>query len=145
MSSKIKLTGDEMRFIAVFESVSGVVAKDCVIDGKVNRVIFVVEPGNTGLAVGKQGAHVKMLRRMIGKDIEVVEYDADLAVFIKNSFTPAQVKEVRITEKPDGKKMAVAVIDPRDKGIAIGKNGKNAEKIRFLAKRYFNVDNLVIK
>lgn len=145
MSSKIRLTGDEMRYIAVFENVTGAVAKDCIIDGKLNRVIFVVKPGDIGLAVGKQGSHVKTLRRMIGKDVELVEYAENITGFIKNSFAPAQVKEIRVTERPDGKKMAVAIIEPRDKGIAIGKNGKNAEKIRFLIRRYFEVDNLVIK
>jgi len=35
-------------------------------------------------------------------------------------------------------------VDPKDKGIAIGKNGRNAERIRFLAKRYFDISNVSI-
>ena len=31
-----------------------------------------------------------------------------------------------------------------DKGVAIGKNGRNAERIRFLAKRYFQIQNVSI-
>jgi transcription antitermination factor NusA-like protein len=29
--------------------------------------------------------------------------------------------------------MAVITVNPKDKGVAIGKNGKNAERLRFLA------------
>jgi N utilization substance protein A len=51
---------------------------------------------------------------------------------------------VRITERPDGKSIAVVTINPRDKGVAIGKNGRNAERLRFLAKRYFQIQNVSI-
>ena len=145
MATKIKLTGEEMRYIALFESVTGAIAKDCIIDDKLSRLVFVVKPGNIGLAVGKQGANVKTLKRMISKDVELVEYADDLSTFIRHSFAPARVNEIRITDKPNGKKMVVAMVDSKDKGIAIGKNGRNAEKTRFLVKRYFDVDNVVIR
>jgi N utilization substance protein A len=81
---------------------------------------------------------------MVKKNIEIVE-SADTPIeFIKNSFAPAKVKEVRITERLDNRKVAVVTIDQRDKGIAIGKNGKTAERTRLLAKRYFGIDNVVI-
>jgi N utilization substance protein A len=57
---------------------------------------------------------------------------------------PAVVKEVRVSERTDGKKIAVVTVAPKDKGVAIGKNGKNAERLRFLAKRYFNIQNVSI-
>ena len=145
MATKIKLTGEEMRYIALFESVTGAIAKDCIIDDKLSRLVFVVKPGNIGLAVGKQGANVKTLKRMTSKDIELVEYADDLSTFLRHSFAPAKVNEVRITDRPNGKKLVVAMIESKDKGIAIGKNGRNAEKTRFLVKRYFDVDNVVIR
>jgi N utilization substance protein A len=43
-----------------------------------------------------------------------------------------------------GKKMAVVTVNPKDKGVAIGENGKNAERLRFLAKRYFGIQNVSI-
>jgi len=64
--------------------------------------------------------------------------------FIKNALKPAFVREVRITERLDGKTMAVVTVNPRDKGVAIGKNGRNAERLRFLAKRYFQIQNVSI-
>lgn len=133
-----------MRFIALFESVTGAVANDCVIDEKRDRVIIVVKPGNAGLAIGKHGARIKMLRNMIKKDVEIVEYAENPVDFIKNSFTPARIKEVRITERLDNKKVAVVTVEEGDRGVAIGKNGKTAERTRFLAKRYFQIDNVVL-
>jgi N utilization substance protein A len=96
------------------------------------------------MAIGRGGKNIAMLERMTGQKHEVIEFSDDPAQFIKNSLKPARVKELRITERPDGKTMVVVSVDPRDKGIAIGKNGKNAEKIRFLAKRYFQIDNISI-
>ncbi|MEM0111968.1 MAG: NusA-like transcription termination signal-binding factor, partial [Candidatus Parvarchaeota archaeon] len=73
-----------------------------------------------------------------------IEHADDPVQFIKNVLRPARVKEVRITQRPDGKTIAVVTVDPRDKGIAIGKNGKNAERLRLLVKRYFQIHNVSI-
>jgi transcription termination/antitermination protein NusA len=56
---------------------------------------------------------------------------------MKNALKPATVREIRVTERTDGKKMAVITVNPKDKGVAIGKNGKNAERLRFLGKTIF--------
>jgi N utilization substance protein A len=68
---------------------------------------------------------------MTGKKHEILEYSEDPVQFMKNALKPAAVREVRITERMDGKKMAVITVNPKDKGVAIGKNGKNAERLRF--------------
>jgi len=35
-------------------------------------------------------------------------------------------------------------VDPKKKGIVVGKEGRNAEKARILAKRYFQISNVMI-
>jgi N utilization substance protein A len=144
MTNGIKFTGTEMRYIALFESISGANAKDCIIDEEQGRVILVVKEGEIGAAIGKGGRNIRLLERMTGKKHEVIEYAEDPAQFIKNALKPAVVKEVRIIERPDGKTMAVVNVHPRDKGVAIGKNGRNAERLRFLIKRYFQIQNVSI-
>lgn len=144
MSSGIRLTGEEMRYIALFENVTGAAARDCVIDEKADRIIFVVNPGDIGLAIGKKGSRIKLLNKMVSKDVEVVEYAETPEVFIRNSLSPAKVRELRIIDRPDGRRVAVANIEPRDKGVAIGKNGRNAERTRLFAKRYFKIEDVVI-
>ncbi|HTY74864.1 MAG TPA: NusA-like transcription termination signal-binding factor [Candidatus Nanoarchaeia archaeon] len=144
MTTGIKITADEMRYIALFEQISGASVKDCIIDEEGERVIFIVNPGQVGVAIGKGGRNIHQLERMTSKKQEIIEYSEDPVQFIKNALKPAAVREVRVTEKTDGKKIAVVTINPKDKGVAIGKNGKNAERLRFLAKRYFDIQNVSI-
>ncbi|MFQ6063982.1 MAG: NusA-like transcription termination signal-binding factor [Candidatus Bathyarchaeia archaeon] len=144
MSSGIMFTSREMRYIALFESVTGAIAKDCIVDEDLNRIIFVVKKGEVGMAIGRGGKNIRLLEKMTGKRHEIIEHSENPAQFIKNALKPARVKEIRITERPDGKTIAVVAVNPRDKGVAIGKNGRNAERIRFLAKRYFQIQHVSI-
>jgi len=144
MSTGIKFTSREMRYIALFQSITGATVKDCIVDTDLNRIIFVVKEGSIGMAIGKRGKNIHTLERMTGKKHEVIEHSENPAQFIKNALKPAKVDEVRITERMDGKTIAVISVNPKDKGVAIGKNGRNAERIRFLAKRYFQIQNVSI-
>jgi N utilization substance protein A len=133
-----------MRLIALFESMTGATVRDCIVDEDFDRLIFIIKEGDVGMAIGKNGKNISMLERMTGKKHEIIEFSEDPSQFIKNALKPAKLKEIRISERPDGKTIAVVSVDPHDKGIAIGKNGKNAERIRFLAKRYFQINNVSI-
>lgn len=144
MTSGIRFTSREMRYIALFESITGATVKDCIIDDELNRIIFIIKEGDVGIAIGKGGKNIHMLERMTGKKHEIIEHSEKPAQFIKNALKPARVNEIRISERTDGKTIAVVSVDPKDKGVAIGKNGRNAERIRFLAKRYFQIQNVSI-
>jgi len=143
LAHKIRLTGDEIRYIALFESITGATANDCVIDEENDRIIFVTKQGDMGLAIGKGGKNINTLRKMVGRFIEVVEYGDSADQLIRNSLAPARIREIRITEKPE-KKIVVIEVEPRDKALAIGKNGRTIDKTRMLAKRYFQIDNVLI-
>ena len=144
MSSGIRFTSREMRYIALFESITGATVKDCIIDDELNRIIFIIKEGDVGIAIGKGGKNIHMLEKMTGKKHEIIEHSEKPAQFIKNALRPARVNEIRISERTDGKTIAVVTVNPKDKGVAIGKNGRNAERIRFLAKRYFQIQNVSI-
>lgn len=144
MSGRIKFTSNEMKYIALFESITGATVRDCIIDEEQNRIVFVVKEGEMGIAIGKRGKNMRILEKMTGKKYEIIEHSDSPVQFIKNALKPARVKEVRIMERPDGRTFAVISVDPKDKGVAIGKNGRNAERVRFLAKRYFQIDNVSI-
>lgn len=144
MSERIRLTSEELGLMSLFQSMSGATVRDCIIDNKMNRVVFVVNKGEMGLAIGKNGASIKNIQRLVGKPVELVEYSEDPKEFIKNSLNPKFVNEVRLTEKLDGSKIAVVVVDQKHKGAVVGRNGRNAEKARLLAKRYFQISNIHI-
>jgi N utilization substance protein A len=143
LAPKIRLTSDEMRYIALFESITGATANDCVIDDDNDRIIFVTKKGDMGLAIGKGGKNINTLRKMVGRYVEVVEHGDTADELIRNSLAPARIREIRITEKPE-KKIVVIEVEPRDKALAIGKNGRTIDKTRMLAKRYFQIDNVLI-
>ena len=140
-TSRIKLSMEEMRLIALFENITGATANDCIIDS--DRVIFIAKAGEMGLAIGKGGKNINMLRKMTGKPIEVVEFGDTVEGLVKNCLAPAKIKEVRITERPD-RKIVVVEVEPKDKALAIGKNGRTIDKTRMLAKRYYQVDHVQI-
>lgn len=144
MPERIKLTSEELGLMSLFQSVSGATARDCVIDGRMDRVIFVVNKGEMGLAIGRNGASIKNVQRLVGKPVELVEYSEDPKQFIRNALSARYVGDVRLTEKLDGTKIAVVVVDQRRKGAVVGKAGGNAEKARLLARRYFNISNIHI-
>jgi N utilization substance protein A len=141
---KIKLTSEEMGLISLFQSISGATAKDCIIDNKMNRVIFVVNKGEMGLAIGRKGQSIRALEKLIGKPIELVEYSDDPKEFIEKALNIKSIYDVRLTETLDGTKIGVIVVDQKYKGAAVGKEGRNAEKVRLLVKRYFQIERIHI-
>jgi N utilization substance protein A len=140
---EVKLTEDCMRLISQFESLTGAGSRDCVIDDRNERLIFVVNPGDMGLAIGKKGASIKKASEVMGKKIEVVEYNSNPEQFLKNCFLPAQVTSIVFTGEPGAQAATVEVRD-EDRGIAIGKDGKNIFKAKKLALRQHNIVDVQI-
>jgi transcription termination/antitermination protein NusA len=140
---EVKLTEDCMRLISQFESLTGAGSRDCVIDERNERLIFVVNPGDMGLAIGKKGASIKKASEVMGKKIEVVEYNSNPEQFLRNCFLPAKVTSIVFTGEP-GEQSATVDVGDEDRGIAIGKNGKNIFKAKKLALRQYNIVDVQI-
>jgi len=144
MTQEIKLTTDQMRLMSLFQNVTGATARDCVEDEKQNRIIFVVNSGKMGLAIGKGGSHMKSLQNIIKKNVELVEFNEDPATFLKNMLNSKFVSEVKLSKRDDDSLQAIVIVDSSKKGIVVGREGRNAEKARLLAKRYFNISRVLI-
>jgi N utilization substance protein A len=144
MTEKIKLTSNELRLMSLFQSVTSVTARDCVVDDKMDRVIFVINKTQMGLAIGKGGATIKQLQNVVARKVELVEYSDDVSEFIGNILNSSMINEIKIDERSDGTRQALVVVDAKKKGIVVGREGRNAEKARLLAKRYFQISNVFI-
>jgi N utilization substance protein A len=142
--TEIKLTSDELRLMSLFQSITSATARDCIVDDKMDRVIFVVNKGQMGLAIGRGGSTIKQLQNMVARKIELVEFSDDPAEFIRNMLNADMINDVRISERGDGTKQAVVTVDQRKKGAVVGREGRNAEKARLLARRYFQISNVLI-
>lgn len=144
MSEGFKLTDKEMRYISLFEAATGAAVLDCVEAGEI--IVFIVNTGDLRKVLARRGAKVQQFSRMVKKKVKVIEYSSDPAKFLQNALQPAKITEpVRITERTDGKKIAVVTVDPKYKGIAIGRNGKTIELIRFLARRHHKIDHVIVQ
>ena len=144
---EIRLGLRDLRSLSLFESCTGVRAKDCV-EGD-DKVMFLVGMGFASIAIGKKGSNVEKVRSTINKKVEVIEYSPDPVQFLKNLFYSYRVTKVEITEKimDSGNKKSIGNVwvDPRDKGRAIGKAGSNIDLLRKLASRNHEVDTIIVR
>ena len=108
-----------------------------------NSVVFVVGQGEMGAAIGKKGANVKKLEQTLGKHVELVEFAPDPVQFIKNIFSPANVKNVNIVDR-NGSKVAYVMIDPKDRGALGRRLDSKLRLARLLASRHFGISNVVV-
>lgn len=137
----LKLSADEISYIALFESRTGAVTKDCIVDSD-GSIIFVVKKGDMGIAIGKKGSNVARVRQALGKRVEIIEHSDSPEEFATNILHSHRVKDVRL--EGDGKKKLRIKVDPRDKSQAIGKRGKNVEKVKTLMARHHSIEDVVI-
>ena len=140
-----KFNANEIRYIALFESMTGAMVKDCIIDDELSKVTFVVKNGDMGLAIGKGGSTVTKVKRAVDKGVEIIEYNEDPAQFIRNILSPAELKSIKVIQKEGQDKIAIVNADSSNKRIAIGKNGVNIERAKLLAKRQHDISNIILK
>ena len=141
----IKFNANEIRYIALFESMTGAMVKDCIIDDELSKVTFVVKNGDMGLAIGKGGSTVTKVKRAVDKGVEIIEYNEDPAQFIRNILSPAELISIKVIQKEGQDKIAIVNADSSNKRIAIGKNGVNIERAKLLAKRQHDISNIILK
>jgi N utilization substance protein A len=142
--TEVKLTTEGIRYIALFESLTGAIARDCYVDDENDRVIFVVKKGDMGLAIGKNGNNINRVKKSIGKHIEIVEYSDEVDEFVANALQPVFVKKVQVVAK-ENRKLAYVEVMSKDRGIAIGKNGRNIQKAKVLAQRHYGLEDVIIQ
>jgi len=140
--SEIKLSTEGLRYIALFEELTKATVKDCIIDE--GRIIYVIKAGDMGAAIGKNGDHINRVKKTVDKHIDLVEYSDEPAEFIKNAFGPVTVRSVNIVDR-NNKRLAYVEVSNKDKGLAIGRDGKNIEKVKLVAKRHHDIDDVILQ
>ncbi len=77
-----------------------------------------------GACVGLKGVRIKnVISELEGEKIDILKYDEDPRVFIKNALSPAEVTGVVILDEE--KRQALAVVPENQFSLAIGKQGLN--------------------
>ena len=90
-----------------------------------------------GACVGLKGVRIQaVIRELEGEKIDILRYDPDPRVFIKNALSPAEVTGVVILDEE--KRQALAVVPESQFSLAIGKQGLNVRLANRLAD--WNID-----
>jgi len=139
---KFRLGTEEIKYMTLFETLTGARVKDCV--QVQNAMGFLVNEGDMGLAIGKNGSNIGKVRNVIGKSIFVMEFSDSLNEFIRNLFRPIKTKQIRVY-KLNNEKIADININKRDRKKAIGQEGVRIKIAKELSKRHYGIDNINIK
>ena len=103
--SEITFSNETVQYISLATKLSGAIIKDCVVED--DRIIFVVEKGNMGVAIGIKAKNLEKLRTLFKKSVKFVEIDEDKKKFIENLCKPYDVKSIEI----EGKKVKLQIWD----------------------------------
>lgn len=85
-----------------------------------------------GACIGKNGMRIQsIIDELRGEKIDIVLWDEDMKVFVKNALNPAEVLSVDIVEEEEGEdkekeKVARVVVAEDQLSLAIGKKGQNS-------------------
>ena len=139
---EIRLTAESIQYIALFENMTRANILDCIPEEE--RLVYVVKQGDMGLAIGKNGENINRVKKALDKPIELVEYSEDPVTFLKNAFGPVSLSSVNIMNK-NGKRLAYVEVPNKETGLAIGRNGKNIEKVKMLARRHHDIEDVFLQ
>jgi len=143
MGVTIKFDSECLKHINLFQSITKASVKDCIIS--LDRVLFIVSKGQAGLAIGKNGANIRNLQRLMKKRIEVIEFNDDLVSFLNNIFRPVRVREFEEASRSDSRRVIKISVESDNTQISPKAFVRSKiKKARPLLKKYFDIDDVTI-
>lgn len=136
--TKIIYDSNAIKIMSSFESATHAHLKDFI--NEPERLIFIVEEGELGRAVGKGASNVKKLESYFNKKIKIVEFHADKLRFIQSFIYPLQLNEIHEQEGI----IVMVGPDTQTKALLIGKNAANLRKLEEYVRRYFDVKEIKV-
>ena len=134
---RIKYSSDLMKYISLFESVTGAKVRDCIVN---EDVIFVVHENEMGRAIGKQGSNIKRIEGILKKKIRLIESSNDVSQFVQNLIYPIRAKEIK---EEDGL-VTIYGNDTKTRGMLIGRDKHKINSINDIVKRYFKIKEVKV-
>lgn len=132
------LDQEAMGLMMLFEKLSGAGARDCV--QQQDSLLFIVESGKMGLAIGKEGRTLTRLENTFKKPVKLIEYSEDVPQFIRNAVKPLFKFDIEVQEK----KIIIKGHDTKTKGLLIGREHANLKRLQELVKRHFDIEDIVV-
>jgi N utilization substance protein A len=126
---------EELEYIKTLEDLTRAKIRDCLVSDK--EVVAVVEEGQMGLAIGRNGENITRAKEKLGRKISLIEFSNDLAQFARNVFAPVPLDAV----ETNGSSVK---LKPRDAKRAVGRNNKRLERAKTLLSRHFGIKDVLI-
>ncbi len=137
---KVRYTTEDLLTISAFEKLTRTEVVDYLDFGDV--AYFVIK-GRISNVIGKKGEKIRRIENLLGKRVKVFRHADDLETFLRNLML-VDVKSTKIL-KNDGKIIVKVEVNPKDRPIIIGREGKNIKAIKEFLKRQFDVDDVKLK
>ena len=135
---KKKYNSESIKFITLFESMTGAKVKDCLTNDK---LMFIIEENYMGLAVGKNGVNLRRIESLLKKRVKVVEFNKDRIQFIRNMIYP--IEALGITELDDV--ITIKGKDANSRAILIGRERQNLHHLNSIVKRHYNIKEIKVE
>lgn len=93
-----------------------------------------------GTCVGQRGQRVQaIVNELHGENMDIVEWNEDPTIFIRNAMNPADVEEVVFGEEPN---TCIVIVPDHQLSLAIGKKGQNARLAARLTKHKIDIKSV---
>lgn len=138
-SEKIKYDNTLLKLMSFFETITQAKLKDCFVDQN-SMLVFVVEPAQYGLAVGRAGSNVKRLEAVLKRKVKIVEFSGDIASFITSLIQPSKAKDISVSNDV----VVITPVSSESRGYLIGRAGRNLRNYESIIRRYFPIKELKV-
>lgn len=135
---KITFDTELLKLMALFENITHAKLKDCFFDRE--KLVFLVDPGEMGKALGKNKMNIVKLEKMLKRKVKIVEFNDNRLQFITNYLAPLRIIDV----KEEDDIVTVTGADTKTKGLIIGIKAQNLRNLEKIVGKYFTVQEIKV-
>ena len=131
----------QIQMMNALDAIAKVSARDCFVEG--DSVVFLIPEKDMNRAIGKSGSTVELLKKRIGKRVELFEYTEQPEKFFERAFFKAKIVKVEIKDMKD-RKIGIVSVDATNKKIIL-QNMRRLKRVKELAKRNYGIEEVRIR
>ncbi len=135
---KIKYDAELLNLMSLFEKITGAGLKDCFFNK--DKIVFVVQPGEMGRALGKQKSNIEKVERAVNRKIKIVEFSPDKLTFIRNLMFPLKIVDMQEEDEI----VTIKGPDAKTKGLMIGARAQNLRNYEEIVRKYFPLKEIKV-
>lgn len=135
---KITFDTEILKVMALFESITHSKLKDCFFDRE--KLVFLVDEGELGKALGKNKMNVLKLEKLLNRKVKIVEFNQNRLAFIRNYLTPLRITDIQ----EEGDLITITGPDTKTKGLIIGIKAQNLRNLEKIVSKYFTVKEIKV-